>query len=260
MNIALATIALFILLTPGLLFRRLYYSEEFSKEYFRQSYLELFFSSIIPSLLLHVIGYFCFVAPKHEIDPEIIGTLLSGSDDANRVTHAFNSIFDDAKLILEYFFSLYILAISFGYSSKRVIRATKLDRKLKLFRFQNEWHYLFSGEILDFPRVSGKSEDVDFSYVDVLVKSDEGSIIYMGILADYILSKEGGLDRIYLRDVKRRYLVKDKPVNDENPYYQMPGEFFVISAQQIINIHITYYSVSIDDTSLQAQLDRTEID
>ena len=82
----------------------------------------------------------------------------------------------------------------------------------------------------------------------------------MGILADYILSKEGGLDRIYLRDVKRRYLVKDKPDNDENLYYQMPGEFFVISAQQIINIHITYYSVSIDDTSLQAQLDRTEID
>ena len=196
MNIALATIALFILLTPGLLFRRFYYSEEFSKEYFKQSYLELFFSSIIPASLLHVIGYFCLVSPKYEIDLEVIGTLLSGSDDAKRISKAFHSIYGEAKLILEYFFLLCFLASALGYLSKQFIRLTKLDRKIKLFRFQNEWHYLFSGEILDFPRVAGKSEEVDLSYVDVLVKSDEGSIIYMGILADYILSKDGGLDRI----------------------------------------------------------------
>lgn len=259
MNIALATIALFVLLTPGFLFRRFYYSEEFSKEYFKQSYLEQFFSSIIPSTLLHLFCYSFFVLPKHEINLEVVGTLLSGSDDAIRITNAFNTIYNECKAITGYFLSTYIVGGLTGYFGKKIIRFTKLDRKVKLFRFQNEWHYLFSGEILDFPRVSGKSEDIDFSYVDVLVKSDEGSIIYMGILSDYILSRDGGLDRIYLREVKRRYLRDDNHTKDET-YYQLPGEFFVISSSQIINIHITYYKVSIDDSELQSELDMTIID
>ena len=71
----------------------------------------------------------------------------------------------------------------------------------------------------------------------------------MGLLADYVLSKDGGLERIYLKDVRRRFL-QNQPdqieENTNNKYYELPGEFFVLPYDKIINLHITYYKVSID--------------
>jgi len=144
-----------------------------------------------------------------------------------------------------------------GFLSKWVVRKLKLDRKIKLFRFQNEWHYIFSGEILDFPKVSGEADDIDCSYVDALVRTDEGTVIYSGLLTDYILTKEGGIDRIYLSSVKRRFLKDDilngpesqteqKPEDpDDKRYYYLPGQFFIIPYNMVINLHITYYKFTI---------------
>jgi hypothetical protein len=55
MNIAFATAIIFILLIPGILFRRFYFSGEFSKQFFKSTAFELFASTSIPSILLHVI-------------------------------------------------------------------------------------------------------------------------------------------------------------------------------------------------------------
>jgi len=151
--------------------------------------------------------------------------------------------------IVFYLVSLGIISAASGYLVRKLIRKLKLDRKYKLLRFQNEWHYVFTGEILDFPKVPGKSEEVDITYIDALVKTDEGTIIYMGLLADYVLSKDGGLDRIYLKDVRRRFLnnqTEQAEDNSTNKYYELPGEFFVLAYDKIINLHITYYKVSID--------------
>ncbi len=124
------------------------------------------------------------------------------------------------------------------------MRQLKWDRTIKLFRFQNEWHYLFSGEILDFPKIPGKGSDIDFTYVDALVETEEGTVIYKGVLQDYILSKDGGVDRIYLTDVKRRFLKDD---NEQGKEYQLPGKFFIIPFSKILNLHLTYYAVDIPE-------------
>ena len=83
------------------------------------------------------------------------------------------------------------------------------------------------------------------------MNSTEGNIIYSGILENYFLSKENGLDRIYLRNVYRRKL-KDDLGNEhgnvgyldrhlDNRYYAMPGDLFIINYDKIINLNITYY-------------------
>ncbi len=212
MNIALATLFLLILLYPGFIFRRFYYTEEFSKEYFKQSITDLLVAAILPSVLLHIAGYYLFIHPRYSIHITTIGTLLSGTSDGTKVTDAFEGIYAQARSIVIYFIGVSLLAAIAGLGAKYIVRSAKLDRKLKLFRFQNEWHYIFSGEILDFPRVPGNPDDISIRYIDALVKSDSGTIIYTGILADYVLSKDGGIDRIYLTNVKRRYLKDDKPV------------------------------------------------
>lgn len=259
MNIALATLTLLVILYPGFLFRRFYFTEEFSKEYFKQSVTDLIFSSIVPGFLIHFFGYLFFLQGRTEIDVFTIGTLLSGTSDPVKVTQAFKAVYEKALTIISYFIGVSIIGMIAGLLAKLIVRNFKLDRKFKLFRFQNEWHYIFSGEILDFPKVPGKAEDVDFSYIDVLVKTNEGTVIYSGLLADYILTKDGGIDRIYLTEVKRRSLKDDliyNPDDDanntatappDNRYYYLPGQFFIIPYNQIINLHITYYKVTVNN-------------
>ncbi|MBP9689681.1 MAG: hypothetical protein KBE91_08735 [Bacteroidia bacterium] len=263
MNIALATIAVFILLTPGFLFRRFYYTEEFSKEYFKQSYLDLFFSSLLPSAVIHILGYYLIISCSgNSIDVKVLGTVLSGTNDATLINRAFDALYDDVFKIVFYLVVLGIISAISGYMVRKLIRILKLDRKFKLLRFQNDWHYVFTGEILDFPKVPGKSEEVDITYIDALVKTDEGTIIYMGLLADYVLSKDGGLDRVYLKNVRRRFLntlQENIEIETPNKYYELPGEFFVLSYDKIINLHITYYKVSID-AQLEQEIEDIDIE
>lgn len=248
MNIALATLVLLILLYPGFLFRRFYYTAEFSKEYFKQTLTDLIFASILPGFIIHIIGYNLFIKGHFTIDIQTLGTLLSGSTDASRVTTSFTAIDQHASLIIKYFTGISIIAIVSGLAIKQVVRRLKLDRRFTLFRFQNEWHYVFSGEMLDFPNIPGTAESVDFKYVDILMRSDEGTVIYMGVLAHYTLNKEGGIDRIYLSDVSRRYLKDDEapgPGKQDNRYYDLPGEFFIVPYHLVLNMHITYYRVNL---------------
>lgn len=259
MNIALATLFLLILLYPGFIFRRFYYTEEFSREYFKQTITDLLVAAILPSALLHIAGYFLFVQHRYNIDISTIGTLLSGTSDGVKVTAAFQNIYANAGKIVIYFIAVSILAALCGLLAKYIVRKLKLDRKFKLFRFQNEWHYIFSGEILDFPRVPGDASDISIRYIDALVKSDQGTIIYTGILADYVLSKDGGIDRIYLTNVKRRYLRDDKmnqpqEADNDERYYYLPGQFFIIPYLQVINLHITYYKIEVTDDELTEEL------
>lgn len=265
MNIALATLFLLVILYPGFIFRRFYYTEEFSREYFKQTITDLLVAAILPSALLHIVGYFLFIRHHYTIDVATIGTLLSGTSDGARVTAAFQSIYTHAMGIVSYFIAVSFLAAVGGLITKYIVRKLKLDRKFKLFRFQNEWHYIFSGEILDFPRVPGNADDISIRYIDVLVKSDQGTIIYTGILADYVLSKDSGIDRIYLTNVKRRYLKDDRNYEalenePDERYYYLPGQFFIIPYSQIINLHITYYKIEITDDELTEELDNINTD
>ena len=269
MNFALATLTLLVILYPGFLFRRFYFTEEFSREYFKQSIPDLIFSSIVPAFIIHIIGYFLFIKGRTQIDVLTIGTLLSGTSDADKVTRAFKAVYEESPFIIKYFAGVSFVGVAAGLLTKLIVRKLKLDRKIKLFRFQNEWHYIFSGEILDFPKVPGKAEDIDCSYVDALVKTDEGTVIYTGLLADYILTKEGGIDRIYLTDVKRRFLKDDikaanaatehKQTEDDHRYYYLPGQFFIIPYNQVINIHITYYKIT-DTNNLKEMIKDTKIE
>jgi hypothetical protein len=137
---------------------------------------------------------------------------------------------------------------------RAVIRKFKLDIRYKFFRLNNEWHYLFSGEILDFPDVVGESENIEIIQIDLLATTGEESVIYSGILQDYYLSKDNGLDRIYLSQVYRRKLKDDLAHADQSNiqklderYYQMPGELFVIHYDKIVNMNVTYHRFSLED-------------
>jgi hypothetical protein len=132
------------------------------------------------------------------------------------------------------------MTVSFvaGHSSRKIVRIFKLDRKYKLFRFSNDWHYLLSGEFLDFPEVPDHPEEVSFKLVNVLTTAGSQQIIYVGELIHFTLSDEGGLDNVVLKDAKRRLLQDDL---DEDRYYDIPGRYITIPYKNITNINIRYF-------------------
>lgn len=244
MNIALTTLVFLLLLVPGFLFRRLYYSGEFSKEYFKENFFSLIFPTLISSGLIHLLAYTVFTPWLFVPDSHVLATLLSGTDDSDALGMAVQNALSNYHLVLFYFLIASTIGGIFGWLLKWFVRKYKLDRKFKILRFQNEWHYIFSGEILDFPNIPGDAENIDLVFVDALVASAEGTLIYRGLLSDYVLAGNNGIDHIYLKEVKRRYLKDDESMDDDKRYYDMPGDFFVIPFKNIMNLHISYYSIN----------------
>lgn len=243
MNIALTTLVFLLLLVPGFLFRRLYYSGEFSKEYFKENFFSIIFPTLISSGLIHLLAYMAFTPWLFIPDSRVLATLLSGTDDSKALGIAVQNALSNYHLGLFYFLIVSAIGGFAGWVLKWLVRKYKLDRKFKILRFQNEWHYIFSGEILDFPNIPGDAENIDLVFIDALVASAEGTIIYRGLLSDYVLTGNSGIDHIYLKEVKRRYLKDDLVLNADERYYDMPGDFFVIPFKQVLNLHISYYSI-----------------
>ena len=253
MSLALSTLIFFLFLVPGIVFRKLYYSEEFSKQYFKESLFAVFISTILPSLFFQTVWYFAsYYFTCYEVDLEIFGNLISSEPKSS----TFQNIQTYAVQILIYQSSMLIVAASSGYILRKIVRFQKWDRRKKIFRFQNHWHYILKGEFYDFPRanVSLKTDtvqDIEFVFVDALIETVNGSYIYDGILVDYELSNNGGLDTITLAETERRKLSDDKQreleISDElvshNPYYSIEGHILLLKYCEIKNLNFTYYTL-----------------
>ena len=256
MNFAFSSLLILLILVPGLIFFRFYYSEEFSKEYFKTSPFEVISTSLIPSVVFHLIGgAVSSWTTGYSIDLQTVGFLLIGTNESALIKDSITNIQDNVYLIVKYNLLLWGFAGIAGKASRTIIRRSGLDRKQKLFRFRNRWHYILTGELLQFPRVPMEETDLpDFTFIDALVETQEGTIIYKGILADYDLTGSGdGLETIYLIHVERRYLSKDRGDwryryrNKKITYYEMPGELFILKYDEIVNLNVTYYALQDED-------------
>lgn len=147
---------------------------------------------------------------------------------------------DQQSVVSFLYYCVSVIGVAYiaGHVSRRIVRVLKLDRRFRLFRFSNDWHYLLSGEFLDFPEVPDHPEEVSFKLVNVLTQTGGDTMIYIGELIHFTLSDDGGLDTIVLKDAKRRFL-KDDLV--ENRYYDIPGRYITIPYKTILNINIRYF-------------------
>ena len=197
--------------------------------------LDEVFWAVFPSIVMHFLSYAILLVAKSilyfdfDITLVLSKTLFEGNSE------------EYASVFLKYlYYCTYVIAVSFcaGHISRKIVRIFKLDRKFRLFRFSNDWHYLLSGEFLDFPEVPDSPEEVSFKLVNVLTEVGGKQMIYIGELIHFTLSDEGGLENIVLKDAKRRLLEDDLL---ENRYYEIPGRYITIPYKTIININIRYF-------------------
>lgn len=232
MALALSTLSLFLFFLPGIAFKRAYLSSVFSRKVKFSGLLDEVFWAVFPSIVMHFIA----VATIR------LFSAMSG------VPFDFASVIDvivgdtnyrdGLATYLLYCISVIGMAFVAGHVSRRIVRVLKLDRRFRLFRFSNDWHYLLSGEFLDFPEVPDHPEEVSFKLVNVLTQAGGETMIYIGELIHFTLSDDGGLDTVVLKDAKRRFLSDDLV---ENRYYDIPGRYITIPYKTILNINIRYF-------------------
>ena len=158
-----------------------------------------------------------------------------------------------------FFAGLYIYAIVCGWLIHLVVRSTRIDRKYQLLRFDNDWYYQFTGEVLDFPdyrsnRSSKNSQpishsDVDGTLIAAVVELKERSYLYLGFYVDSFYDASGNLDRILLDGAKRRELSRDPEgeVDDmshlaSTRYYPIKGNYLLLRMSEVKTLNLTYYS------------------
>jgi hypothetical protein len=243
MNLVFGSIFLFILLSPGLIFRFSYLQGTYSKLNFRVSAVEELFWALIPAMFLQLSGFLILEnILGRSVSLAAIYALITGSSEND-----FALIESSVLPFLIYTFLIILIAALAGIILRYLVRILKLDLRLQFLRFRNEWHYLLSGE----DDTIGSKSKILLVQVDALVNSSEGNVIYSGILDNYFLTKDNSLDRLYLTNVYRRRLKDDLDADKPNPgflsrdtderYYSMPGYLFVIPYDKVINLNITYY-------------------
>ena len=236
MSFAVSTLFLFLFILPGITFKRAYLSSVFSRKLKFSGILDEVFWALFPSIIMHIISFLLLSAASTIFDFEF---------DLKRVLSIALLPQENEAVYVDIFFAYllyctFVMTISFfaGHASRKIIRILKFDRKFKLFRFTNDWHYLLSGEFLDFPEVPDHPEEVSFKLVNALTSVGSQQMIYIGELIHFTLSDEGGLENIVLKDAKRRLLQDDL---SENRYYEIPGRYITIPYKTIVNINIRYF-------------------
>ena len=236
MSFAVSTLFLFLFILPGITFKRAYLSSVFSRKIKFSGVLDEVFWALFSSILMHIISYLMLFSASpifnFEFDlKRVLSIALLQQDN--------ETLYGD--IFLAYLlYCTFVMAVSFfaGHASRKIVRLLKFDRKFKLFRFTNDWHYLLSGEFLDFPEVPDHPEEVSFKLVNALTSVGSQQMIYIGELIHFTLSDEGGLENIVLKDAKRRLLQDDL---SENRYYEIPGRYITIPYKTIVNINVRYF-------------------
>jgi hypothetical protein len=251
MNLILGSILLFILLSPGLIFRYSYLQGTYSKQTFKISAVDEIFWAVIPAFVFQLAGILVIIHfTIYQVRLDQLYLILTGADSEID----FNFILGSLPVFLVYIVILIVIAAVLGLSARFIVRKFQLDLRYPFLKVNNEWYYLFSGEILDFLDSPGESKNVEMIQIDVLVSTGDGTMVYSGTLENYFLSKDNGLDRIYLSNVYRRKMKDDLDRTKPNVgyldrflderYYAMPGDLFVVTYDKIINLNVTYHGWS----------------
>jgi hypothetical protein len=242
MNIALSAVVIFILLLAPIAFYLAFVFGRFPKAGPQIGVLEGLMLSAIFSIILHAAA----IALDHrEIRFDIIALLIGG----DLKTFAAAVTNSDFKMQLQDFVwyntILIVIAIAAGRVVRWLVCQFRWHSRSELVRLYNQWWYLFQGYKRD-RIINSTLEPFDVVYIDALVNTNAGTMIYSGYLVDYVCKGED-LDRIYLSKVSKREF-KITAMNEKGNYLiNKPSEALPIGGDQmsipynsIINVNLQF--------------------
>jgi hypothetical protein len=238
MNIALGAVVIFILLIPPIAF---YLSFTFvnrqPKAGPKFSLLDGILASAIISLFVHAVAVSIL---DKEIRFDIILKLLGGELKDIELKVSNKSFSKALKDFAVYNFCILFISLALGRIARWLVISFNLNNgRYELTRLNNRWYYLFNGYENNIP-------EFDMLFVDAVVNTNDGTIIYSGFLVNYVCNGEQ-LDRIYLGDVVRREFKRPSPEekgislsNEPGLPMNIPGNIFSLSYDNAINLNLRF--------------------
>lgn len=252
MNIALASIIIILFLMPGVIFIRSYSSGLFSDGFKvidrldNLSTPQLIIRAIIPSLIIHFgFSQICMITGWGKINFQLLfGLLIGGKIASNFVIELSDNIESENWQVIIYNTAINVTALSIGFAAKIIVRVFRLDRKFEILRYPNDWHYIFSGEILEISGdIKGAARDqIDLRYVTVCVDIGGQAVVIAGVLESYKLSPPNEVQFLILSNARRRPLDWDAAPGQQGTedFYKLPGNYLIIPFHEIKNLEIEY--------------------
>lgn len=250
MNFLFTTVLVLLLVAPGLSFFRFYHAGRFSIRYSNLTITDQVFRSIVPGLLLQaclIWGINHWHPNGYSVRLDLLGILLLGAKEDRTVQLAFRLLQANLGSTLLYEMGLLATMTTMGWTTRKIVRHFKLDRRFRWFRYDNEWHYLLTGEILETSDISAiirlhEAKHIDFVVVDALIKLETGDMLYSGILAGYELAVDGGLRTLYIHSAQRKQLTTPQDQNVVSEvYYPVEGDLLTLPYEQLLNLNLSYY-------------------
>jgi len=241
MNIALSAVIIFILLMPPIAFYLSFTFGRFAKG--GPGLLEGLMLSAIFSTVLHgIVLYFI----KAETRFDILALLLGGDLKTFNIT-VTNGTFKNLFLAFVKYNSILIsTSIIAGLCFRWLSERFGWHAQSELFRLYNRWWYLFQGHKIQWFANQSTPPDFDIVFVDVLVNTNAGTVIYSGYLVDFVCSGET-LDRIYLSETIKREFKQNSGSGEARA---IDGETMVIPYSNIINMNLHFVSFPEDMESV----------
>jgi hypothetical protein len=236
LNIALPTLLAIAGLIPGIAFLNAYYVGKFPRQ--------LAYLSPFAELAL----YFMWALPIDAGAIWLTGVLLDRVTLDRPTFDLFGSVFGlgNSNASMNHLYAelesgggwvwlgcyLVTVAMAFGAGSisRRLVWATRLDIHLPVLRLKAEWYYVLLG------RKSGVPRNI-LPEADVLVEHPEDkSRLYAGVVSGFEVSKDGGIEELYLTAATRWKRAEKKIVD-------IPGDVLAIPGPMIQSINMRYILV-----------------
>lgn len=224
-----------LLIVPGVFFKRFYFQGEFTKQFGSGTFADRFITSIFWGLFVQAITFLLFSTALdlrlETLTPTITGAYKDLTD---------NKIPNFARYNLWLLFSYLCMSIAvpvvLGTLLHKIVRALKIDTKFLVFRFSNQWNYYFKGDILassDFK--STRTGKVLSTSVDVIMDGGtDKPKMFTGILAQYVISKTGELETLFLTNAQRWS-------ETTKSFKTIPGDMMIIPYNRVIDLNVRYH-------------------
>lgn len=241
------------LIIPGLFFKRFYFQGKFSKEFTQGLFADRIITNIFWSIFIQI-GTLFLYCYWHEIPYDRI---------VSNLNLVYSKVVKDEFPDIQFFFIRHVIkyiglsvvvAIGLGSAAHFFVRLFRLDVRFSVFRFSNQWHYYFTGDILKTKgfKIFGKKGVVLSTDIDVVIKESDGRTnMFTGTLSEYTVDRFGDLETLFLTNARRWKVKKDSESQADSrlrtEIKNIPGDCFVIPYKNILNLNIRYNFLSKGD-------------
>jgi len=230
LNIAFPALLLFLLILPGLLFRRGFLNPPLPAT----SLTDEIAWAVIPAVILHLSATALIESTTdYRVDFGTLGQLLLGVQRDVAIAADFRELGRYLRPIAYYNLLLWTVSFVLGWALGTIVYRFSLDRRYAWLKRSNDWRDLIDGRLL--PR-----QEFDYVWLDAMVKSGSGTTIYSGIMSEFIYSADGQIEAVVFREALKWMTSVSALQWMTSESELIPGAAFAIKFSEILNLNVSF--------------------